>query len=1083
MSQGPDRVADLSPQARRALLADLLRERAAGAGAPFPLSHGQRALWYLHRLAPRSSAYNIVHALRVGTGGGGRADARALRHALQALVDRHPALRTTYSVADGEPRQRVSPRHEVAFEVVEAADPEGTDLRARAAAELERPFDLEHGPVFRATLLAGSRGASVLLMAVHHIAVDFWSLDLMRRELRALHAGLPLPPVAAEYADYVRTEAETLEGEPGERLWRYWRDRLQPLPAPLDLPTDRPRPTVQSFRGASYEFAIEPALVDRLRALSRGAGATLYVTVLAAFQALLHRYTGAGDVVVGSPATGRGRAVLAGVVGYFVNPLVIRSAVAPDEPFAALLARVRDASLGAIEHQDFPFPLLVDRLRLPRDPGRSPLFQVEMAWDKPLAEEGAGAGMETVLLRQGGAPLDLILTVVEGEGGLRAVWQYSTDLFDEATVVRMGGHLRTLLEGVSADPRRPVGDLPLLTPGEERLLAGWTAARADFPRGACVHELFEAQAAHTPDAVAVEAAAGRLTYAELDRRASRLARRLRALGVGAEAPVAVCMDRVPELLVALLGVLKAGGAYVPVDAGHPAERTAFVLRDTGAWVVLTQPAHAARLARPGLHVLVLPDAEGAPAEWEGEAVLDGGSIPAPGATPESLAYVIYTSGSTGTPNGVMVPHRGVVNYLHWCARAYGAAEGRGALLHSPIGFDLSVTSLFAPLLAGGSVHLVESGGVEDLAAALADPGGFSFVKVTPAHLEALAALVPSSAAASGARVLVVGGEALLGSQAAFWLRHAPGTVLVNEYGPTEAVVGCCAHRLPPGPTPGGPVPIGSPIANAEIHVLDARMRPVPAGVPGELYIGGDVLARGYLRRPGLTAARFVPHPFAASPGARLYRSGDLARWRADGTLEFLGRADEQVKIRGHRIEPGEVSAALAAHPGVAEAVVIAREDAPGVRRLVAYVVPAGRRAVPAAELRAHLAHRLPVYMLPAAFVALDALPLTPNGKVDRRALPPPGAAAAPADGERRAGRPETEALLLDIWRSVLGTEELGIHDNVFETGAASIQCIQVAARAGEAGVPLQPELLLQYQTVAELAAALGPHPNDDEEPR
>jgi amino acid adenylation domain-containing protein/non-ribosomal peptide synthase protein (TIGR01720 family) len=683
-----------------------------------------------------------------------------------------------------------------------------------------------------------------------------------------------------------------------------------------------------------------------------------------------------------------------------------------------------------------------------------------------------GLAARPVPLHNGTAKFDLALEVADSPGGLAGQLEYAADLFDPATAARLLGHLGAVLAAAAADPDRPLSALPLLAEAERRqVLAEFNRTAADFPRDRCVHELFAEQAARTPAAVAVACGRRRLTYAELDRRADRLAARLRALGAGPGSLVALCLERSPEMVVALLGVLKAGAAYVPLDPAYPPERLAFMLADARPPVLLTQRPLLARLPPFAGRALCLGPGGLPPG---GPAPARPAPAPARRPAPEDLAYVVYTSGSTGAPKGVAVPHRALANYLAWCRAAYGAGP-RDAPVHSPLAFDLTVTALFAPLLGGGAVHLLPEGpGVDALAAALRAHPGFGLVKLTPAHLDLLARDPAAAAAAARAGALVVGGESLAAERLAPWRGRAPAPALVNEYGPTEATVGCCARRVGPDDPPAGPVPIGRPIANARCYVVDRWGGPAPVGVPGELLVGGAGLARGYLNRPGLTAERFVPDPFSGEPGARLYRTGDLARWLPSGDLEFLGRLDHQVKVRGFRVEPAEVEAALARHPAVREAAVVAREDAPGERRLVAYLVPRPGHPAPAPdELRPLLQRSLPDYMLPAAFVPLEALPLTPNGKLDRAALPAPGPARPELAQPYAPPRSPAEEALAAIWAEVLGLERVGVRDNFFDLGGDSILAIRMVAGAARRGLRLTVRSLFQHQTVAELAAVAG----------
>jgi amino acid adenylation domain-containing protein/non-ribosomal peptide synthase protein (TIGR01720 family) len=1030
----------------------------------YPASHGQASMWFLYRMAPDSAAYNIARAARFIT----PVDAGAWRRALQRLVDRHPALRTTFHDGPEGPIQRV---HALAEAYVVAEDAPA-DLNGRLAAESLRPFDLERGPLMRSHLFQMPDGTTVSHLSMHHIVADLWSLTIFMQELGVLYdaevAGQPaeLPPVAGTYTAHVQAQRAMLESEEGERLLGYWKERLGGELPVLGLLTDRPRPAVQTYAGGSRSLALDPALSAAVTKLGRKHGATPFATLLTLYQVFLHRYTGQTDLIVGSPTAGRSRSELTGVMGYFVNPVAFRTQVAGDEPFTGLLRRVKETVLSGVAHAAYPFPLLVEKLQVARDASRTPIYQTMFVLQRAhrgqelnglaLAEPGArfqmgSLEMEGLPVWQQAATCDLTLFAAEVDGTYRLSLEYNTDLFDAATIDRMLAHFQVMLAGAVAAPDTPVGQLPLMTEAErEQVLHDWNRTAAEYPIHSTLAQLFERQAALTPEAPAV---AGAFTFAELNRRANRLAHHLRGLGVGPDMLVGVCMERTPELLVALLGVLKAGGAYLPLDPAYPRERLGYMLHDAHVTVLLTEPHLADRLPATGARVITNLHVDGPETN------------PTAAAGPEHLAYVIYTSGSTGRPKGAMIDHRGLVNYLWWAKNAYLTEAGGGAPVHSSISFDLTVTSLWTPLIAGRPVHMIpEAEGVEGLAGALRAPGGFGLVKLTPAHVGLISQQLTAAQAARGAGALVIGGEALLPETIAFWRQAAPGTALINEYGPTETVVGCCVYWVKPGDRFQGSIPIGRPIANTYLYILDKQLQPVPVGVPGELYIGGHGVCRGYLNRPELTAERFVTDPFH---GGRMYKTGDLCRYLADGNIDFLGRIDEQVKLRGFRIELGEIEAGLAAHPSVQRVAAVVRDTEAG-KQLVAYVVPCSGVAIDVPSLKAHLRDRVPEYMVPTAFVTLDALPLSPNGKVDRKALPAPVAAAA-ADAAC-APRTETEARLAAIWVDVLRRPAISIHDNFFELGGDSILSIQVVSRAQQAGLKLTPRDLFQHPTIAGLAA-------------
>jgi amino acid adenylation domain-containing protein len=1044
--------------------------------APLPLTFGQERLWFLAQLDPDSAAYNMPAILRLS----GDLDVAALEGALSAIVRRHEILRTSFADEAGRPVQRI---HEPAPITLAPVDVTGLAAEARDAAvadesrrQASEPFRLDRAPLFRVGLLRTGDREHVLLLTIHHILADAWTIGIFIRELGALYAALArgagegaagLPELALQYADYAAHQRAERGGGALERDLAYWKDELAGAKTTLDLPTDRPRPRLATYRGDKRAFSLSPELSEALLALCRREGVTLYMLVLAAFSTLLGRYAGQDDVLVGTSVADRRRRETEPLMGYLLNQLVLRTRLGDDPTFRALLRRTRDTALRAFAHQDLPFERLVEALRLPHDLSRSPLFQVML--DVPNAPapplELAGLAIEGQPAPQGVARFDLTLSVSAAGGVVRGTLEHATDLFDAATIDRLLAHLETLLADAVKSPEKRVSQLELLPAGELAALARWNDTAAAYPRDLSAHALIEAQVDHTPDAVAVRSGDEAITYRELDERANRLAHHLASLGVGPDVLVGLCLPRSIELVVGILGILKAGGAYVPLDPSYPVERLQWMLEDSMVPVVVTTDALAGDLpAEAAILVCVDADADTIGAQPS--------ERPAVAVSSEGLAYVIYTSGSTGRPKGAMIHHRGLVNYLSWAARAYDAGGGAGAPVHSSVSFDLTVTGLYLPLLAGRAVTMVPEGAeIEALARALRDaPEPFSLVKLTPAHLEVLRHSLRPEEARHRTRAFVIGGEALAWESLAFWRENAPGTKLVNEYGPTETVVGCSVFDGAVGPLGGGSVPIGKPIANTTLRVLDRHLRPTPIGVPGELYIGGDGVCRGYLNRPDLTAERFLPDPWRE--GGRLYKTGDRARWLASGELEFLGRLDDQVKIRGYRIELGEIEAALRLHPSVTDVTVIAREDSPGDRRLVAYVV-GGDAAPSSRDLASFLGDRLPAYMVPSAFVALAALPLTANGKVDRKALPAP---EATSDGEvaYRAPTGLVEETLCAIWAEVLRVPRVGVDDNFFELGGHSLVATQVVARARtKLGVELEIRTLFEAPTIAGLAARIG----------
>jgi len=1044
-----------------------------------PLSFAQQRLWFLDQLEPNSPFYNLPEAARLT----GALDADALARALNQVVRRHEALRTTFATLNDQPAQIIAPALTIDLPVDDLRDDAARETRARqiATEEARRPFDLARGPLLRARLLRLRVDEHIVLLTMHHIIGDAWSSNVLIQEIGALYDAFiherasPLPALPIQYADYAAWQRAWLRGDTLDQQLAYWKHQLAGIPALLELPTDRPRPVAQTPNGAYQTFALGNAVARALDALCQRESATVFMTLLAAFQTLLHRYTHQDDICVGTPIANRTRAELEGLIGFFVNTLVLRGDCSGEPSFRALLKRTRETALGAYAHQDVPFEMIVDALQPKRDLSYSPLFQAMFVLQNaPTRAQKISSALvaSPVEAHSGTAKFDLTLFMLQDADGLSGAFEYNTDLFDATTIARMIAHFQNLLAAIVENPDLPITAYQLLSPAElHQLLIEWNATDADYPAHLCAHQLIEQQVARAPDALALTFGAQAMTYRELDTRANQLAHYLQARGVGPDARVGLCVERSFEMVIGLLGIWKAGGAYVPLDPTYPPEHLAFMLADSGAPILLTQ----ARLReKPGFaeKTGVCLDSD-----WDHIAQFPD-TAPTSNVAPENLAYVIYTSGSTGKPKGALIEHRGLVNYLTWCQHAYPLDGGQGAPVHSSISFDLTVTSLLAPLACGRrAILLPEGSGIETLSDALTRAQDFSLVKITPAHLKLLGAQLSPAQARGCARAFIIGGENLLTDHIAFWQTHAPDTQLVNEYGPTETVVGCCVYWTPRDKHRTGAIPIGRPISNTQLYVLDKRMMPVPIGVIGELYIGGVGVARGYLNRPELTAEKFIHYqlPTTNYP-IRLYKTGDLVRYLPDGNLEFLGRADSQVKLRGFRIELGEIEAALAEHSRVAHAAVILRSDT-GEPRLVAYVV--ARQDLPGLEdleglnLREFLRAKLPGYMLPSAFVRLDEIPLTVNGKVDWRALPAPELTRDGARVEYVAPRTRAEEILADIWARALGIARVGVNDDFFALGGDSILVIQIISRAHQAGLSLTVKQLFQNPTIAQLAAVAG----------
>jgi amino acid adenylation domain-containing protein/non-ribosomal peptide synthase protein (TIGR01720 family) len=928
----------------------------------------------------------------------------------------------------------------------------------------------------------------VLSLVLHHIASDGWSRGILVREFmelyEACHEGRParLEELPLQHADYALWQREWMQGKVLEEQMEYWKEQLAGLET-LELPTDYPRPAVMSHRGAMVAMELGGELTGRIRELCRREGVTLFMALLAGVQVLLGRYTGQQEIAVGTAIANRTRREIEPLIGFFVNTLVLRGEVRSEWSWREMLQRVREVTLAAYAHQDVPFEQLVEELQPARDLSRSPLFQVMLNMQNTQQESFSLPGLSVEAGETEGvhvAKFDLTFSAEESAGKIRVGINYATELYEQATIERMAGHFRAVVEEMTRNADRRIGEVTLLSNAERTELEEWNRTEQEYPQR-WVHELFEEQAAQTPDAMAVVFEERELSYAELNGRANRLAHYLRGLGVGPDTRVALCLERSPEMMVGVLGVLKAGAAYVPLDPGLPTARLAQMIEDVQVAVLITQDKLRDKLPSVWAQVISIDQ------DWETIAQEEADNL-AINVSGDCLAYVIFTSGSTGQPKGVGITHRGLTNYLQWANDSYRIGETNQdsvSAVHSPLGFDLTVTSIFPALLAGKCISLLRPGDeINTLAEGLQKDSAYSLLKLTPSHLKVLSALLAGSGSVRGAKTLVIGGENLNYQDLSLWLKQSGEIRLINEYGPTETVVGCCVYEVSDAGAADGAVPIGKPIANTQLYVLDGHMQLVPAGAVGELFIGGAGLARGYVNQTGQTAERFVPNPFASSRGERLYRTGDRARWRSDGNLEYLGRLDQQVKIHGYRIELGEIESVLHGIAGVKQAVVIVREDVPGEKRLVAYVVGevkergSGQVELKGSELRRQLRERLPEYMVPSAYVQMKEIPLTGNGKVDRKRLPEPERGSHEAGYQEPQG--EVEQVLAGIWKQVLRVERVGREDNFFELGGDSILSIKVVARAMEAGVEITTPQMFQQQRLRELAGVAGQRGKDPE---
>ena len=1046
----------------------------------YPLSQGQRGLWFLHQLMPESAAYHLALAVRIHS----HVDVPALRRSLQILVNRHACLRTAISMGEkGEPVQNVYAYKRLPFEHVEASALQEDELRKRVTRSYEEPFDLGKAPLMRVHLFTRSEQDHVLLLTFHHVVFDGHSLWMLLRELKELYAAetsgtrVSLRPLKHSYADFVAWQSEMLAGPEGETHLAFWKRQVEGAPPLLDLPTDRPRPSQPTGNGDTLFIRLDDELMQKVKTFSKEEGIKLYTILAAAYQILLYRYSGQEDMLIGFLTSGRPKLRFARITGFFVNPVVLRASFSRSLTFFEFLARQDVVVAKALEHQDYPFLGLVERLTVERDPRYMPLMQVEFNFFKmPRSAQFeelfvidhqsdrvdfAGLSMESYGLKQEQGQFDLALEIAEGEGKYWGQFKYNTDLFEESTIVRMTDHYRSILEGMVTCPHQRISEFFFLTEEERReLLVSLNDTRVEHPDAACLPQLFEAQVARTPDATALVFEDQRLTYGELNRRVNRLVHTLRKSGVGPDVLVGVCLERSVEMVVGLLGVLKAGGAYVPLDPGFPRARLAFILEDAGVSVLLAQVSLVEQLPKHKAQVILL-DAETEILGREPE------ENPHPRSTDRNLAYVIYTSGSTGKPKGVPIPHEALTNFLTAMRERPGVTEQDILMAVTTLSFDIAGLELFLPLIVGAQVVIAHRATTVDgkkLAEEIAGHG-ITVMQATPATWRLLV-----DAGWQGAPTLkaLCGGEALP-RKLADHVRDRVGS-LWNMYGPTETTIWSMVHRVEASQDP---VPIGLPINNTTVYILDRGLQPVPIGVPGVLYIGGDGLARGYLNRPALTSETFIPDPFSDVPGARLYKTGDRVRYLPNGKIEFLGRIDDQVKVRGFRIEPGEIESVLVQHPNVNEAVVIATEDRRGHGRLVAYLVSESEPHPAVRELQEFVKRQLPDYMVPSAFMMLDVLPLTPNGKVDRRALHALQASRLESDGAYVAPRTRTEKALAEVWHTIIGTERIGVNDRFYDLGGDSLSLAEMIIQAGETfHVELPVSLGIENQTIRELAEAI-----------
>ncbi|BAS60156.1 amino acid adenylation domain-containing protein (plasmid) [Leptolyngbya boryana NIES-2135] len=1089
------RLAALSPEQQRLLE---LRLKQKGLTAPkaqsviqprqnqdsLPLSFAQERLWVLDQLQPEVPFYNEVHFFHLR----GALNVAALEQGFNAISQRHTVLRSRFATVEGRPVQQVEPFQPFPLPIVDLSQAAETEresvARAIATQEAQQPFDLANDVLVRIKLLRLTPTHHILLLTVHHIVCDGWSVGVFIQELVRFYTAfatgepLSLANLPIQYADFAAWQREWLQGEVLETQLAYWKQQLGGTLPVLELPTTRPRPTTETGRGAIQTSSLSPALTQALKTLSQQTGVTLFMTLLAAFNTLLYRHTRIEDILVGSPIATRNRVELEGLIGLFLNTLVFRTDVSGNPTFQELLNRVRDVALGAYAHQDVPFEKLVEELHPDRNLSQSPLFQVMFILQntpKP-ALELPGLTIEPWDIDNGAATFDLTLSLQETSQGLSVSWEYNTDLFDADAIARMQGHWQTLLEGIVKNPQARLSELPLLTTQELEQLWTWgtgeheSHALVGTPQHLCIHELFEAQVEQTPDAIAVVFEDQHLTYTELNHKANQLAHQLRSWGIQPEMLVGICMETSLEMMVSIFAILKAGGAYLPLDPAYPTERLAFMLNDAKVSVLLTQTHLLNTLPQHPAQVLCVD---------RDQSISTAASL-SPAPTGSNLAYVIYTSGSTDTPKGVMVTHRSLVNaYFAWESAYQLRAAVTCHLQMASFSFDVFSGNWIRALCSGAKLVLCPRDFLlmPDQLYSLMRREQVDCAEFVPAVLRNLLRYLETTGQSLDfMRLLMVGSDSwYVQEHQAIQRLCGTQTRLINSYGVTEATIDTTYfERTETKLSVDNLVPIGRPFPNSQVYVLDIDRQPVPIGVPGELYIGGAGVARGYLNRPELTEERFIPYvdPFTPSITTRLYRAGDLVRYLPDGNLEFLGRIDNQVKLRGFRIELGEIEATLGRSPTVAETVVVVREDEPGHKRLVAYVVPVQSTSFSLSDLRNFVKDRLPGHMVPSAFVVLEFLPLTPNGKIDRRSLPVPEIARPNLEHTYIAPQNPVETALVGIWAEILGVAQVGIDDNFFELGGDSILSIQVVAKANQQGLRMTPKQVFQYQTIAELATVV-----------
>lgn len=1059
---------------KRELLSQLLQKKDF-----FPLSFAQQRLWFLNQLEPSSAFYNISHAIRLT----GFLNVPALEQTLNEIVLRHEALRTSFMTVEGQPIQVIDPTLTISLPIVDLrkfseVEREAEVLRLTTE-EARRPFNLAKAPLLRATLLHLSEVEQVVLFTMHHIVSDDWSMKILIKEVAALYQAFNLGQPSAlvelpiQYADFAVWQQQWLQGEELQTQLFYWIQQLDGAPSMIELPTDFPRPAIQNYQGARQSIVLPKSLTQALKKLSQQEGTTLFMTLLAAFKVFLYHYTQQNDILVGTPIANRNRSEIEGLIGFFVNTLVLRTDLGGNPSFRELLRRVRQVTLEAYTHQDLPFEYLVEKLQPQRDLSYSPLFQVMFALQNVRKDELKlpGITLSSLQLEKQTAQFDLSVDFFETESGLSGWFEYNTDLFDASTVTRMVKHFCKLLSDIVANPEQHIAELSLLTQVEQQqLLVEWNNTQAEYIQDKCIHELFEAQVERSPDAIAVTFEDKHLTYQQLNEKSNQLAHYLRSLGVKPEVLVGIFVERSLEMVVGLLAILKAGGTYLPVDPAYPKERLAFMLEDAQISVLLTQQRLLAELPKHEAQVVCLDTDWLIIAQESQENLLNR-------FTPENLAYVIYTSGSTGRPKGVMIQHNSLVNYIKTACLEYELESSDRILQFASISFDTAAEEIFPCLVQGATLVLRTDSMLSSIPSFLqtCQALNLTVLDLPTAFWHQLTAELAEESLQlpEQLRLVIIGGEKALSQRLGIWQKYVEQRVqLINSYGPTEATIVATMSNLSKliQANAALEVPIGRGINNVQIYILNTYLQPTPIGVPGELYIGGVGVARGYLNLPELTAIKFIPNPFSKESGSRLYKTGDLARYLPNGDIEILGRIDDQVKIRGFRIELGEIEARLNQHAKVREAVVVTWGDELTDKRLVAYVSAQPKQEFTITELRSFLKEKLPEYMIPSAFVLLETLPLTPNGKLDRRSLPAPETLRPELEAAYVMPQTEIEQTIATIWQKSLNIEKIGIHDNFFELGGHSLLLVKINSQLREIfKIDLSMLDMFRYPTISSLA--------------